>query len=155
LGAGKILMIVGGLITIVATYFLTFYSLGFGIYGWGVGAWLFVDDVFLSGDIVLIIIEIVIILFLIAGLLQFIGAKSRVVGFIGSLLALGGFVYFLLIEFSLISSTAIYALLFAGEAIVDGIFPFHLQAGSFVGLGTYVLIGGAVLGIIGTFAGRD
>jgi len=155
MGAGKILMILGGLITIVATYFLTFYHLGPNIYGWGIGAWFFVDDVFSSGEIVLIIIEILIILFLITGLLQWIGVKSRVIGFIGSLLALGGYVYFMLIEFQLISSTAIYALLFAGPAIVDGIFPFHLQVGAFAGLGAYVLAGGAVIGIIGTFAERD
>ena len=84
MGAGKILMILGGLITIVATYFLTFYELLPGIYGWGIGAWLFVDDVFLSGAILLIIIEIFVIFLLIAGLLQLIGAKSRVIGFIGS-----------------------------------------------------------------------
>ena len=101
----------------------------------------------------IIIIEIFIVLFLLAGLLQLIGLKSRAVGFIGSLLALGGFIYFMLIEFSLISSTAIYALLFVGDAL--GPLPFHIGLGSFASLGAYVLAGGAVLGIIGTFAGRD
>jgi len=155
LGAGKILMALGGIITLVATYVLSLYWLGGTIYGWGIGAWVtaFQPTIWTSGDIVVIIIEIVVILFLLAGLFQFIGIKVRWVGLFGSLLALGGFVYFMLIEFSLISSTAIYALLFAGEAI--GPLPFHLVLGNFVGLGAYVLVGGAVLGIIGTFADRD
>jgi len=151
---GKILMILGGLITIVATYVFAFYELiPATLYGWGIGAWAFVPDVFASGEIMLILIEIFIILFLLAGVIQLIGLKSRVVGLIGSLLALGGFIYFMLIEFSLISSTAIYALLFAGVPI--GPLPIHVGVGSFASLGAYLLAGGAVLGIIGTFVGRE
>jgi len=149
---GKILMILGGIITIVATYVFTFYAFP-PFYGWGIGAWLIVADAFASGEIMIILIEIFIILFLIAGVIQFIGVKSRAVGFIGSLLALGGFIYFMLIEFSLISSTAIYALLFVGEAL--GPLPIHISVGSFAGLGVYLLAGGAVLGLIGTFVGRE
>ncbi len=145
-------MILGGLITIAATYVLAFYAFP-PDYGWGIAAWLMVGPAFGTGDITVIIIEVVIILFLLAGLFQFIGAKSRVIGLIGSLLALAGFVYFMLIEFSLISSTAIYALLFVGDAL--GPLPFHIAVGSFASLGSYVLAGGAVLGLIGTFAGRD
>ena len=93
---GKILMILGGLITIVATYVFAFYELIPGVfYGWGIGAWVFVPDIFASGEIMLILIEIFIILFLLAGVIQLIGVKSRIVGFIGSLLALGGFIYFM------------------------------------------------------------
>ena len=151
---GKILMILGGLITLVATYVFAFYVLIPGTwYGWGIAAWVFVPDAFASGDIMVILIEIFIILFLVAGVIQFIGVKSRVIGFIGSLLALGGFIYFMLIEFSLISSTAIYALLFAGVPL--GPLPIHVAVGSFASLGTYLLAGGAVLGLIGTFVGRE
>lgn len=152
MGLGKILMILGALITIVATYVLAFYAFP-PVYGWGIGAWIKAIPIFASGDIMIIIIEIFIVLFLLAGLFQLIGVKSRAVGLIGSLLALGGFIYFMLIEFSLISSTAIYALLFVGEAL--GPLPIHVSVGSFASLGAYVLAGGAVLGIIGTFAGRD
>ena len=153
MGAGKILMILAGLITIVSTYLLSFYELLPGIYGWGVGAILFIDEAFTSGDAVVVVVEILIVIFLISGILQFIGAKIRAIGFIGSLFVLGMFVYFMLIEFQLISSTAIYALLFAGEAI--GPIPLHVSVGSFAGLGVYLLAGGAVLGLIGTFVGRD
>lgn len=152
MGFGKILTILGALITIVATYVLAFYAFP-PSYGWGIAAWLNVVPIFTSGDIMIIIIEIFIVLFLLAGLFQLIGVKSRAVGLIGSLLALGGFIYFMLIEFSLISSTAIYALLFVGDAL--GPLPFHIGVGSFASLGSYVLAGGAVLGLIGTFAGRD
>ena len=152
MGFGKILCILGGLITIVATYVLAFYAFP-PAYGWGIAAWMFVPAIFSSGDIMIILIEILVILFLLAGLFQLIGAKSRVLGIIGSLLALAGFIYFMLIEFSLISSTAIYALLFVGEAL--GPLPFHISVGSFASLGAYVLAGGAVLGLIGSFAGRD
>ena len=147
-------MILGGLITIVATYVLAFYELFPGsLYGWGIGAWLTVADAFSTGDIIIIIVEIFVVLFLIAGIFQFLGVKSRAIGLIGSLLALGGFIYFMLIEFSLISSTAIYALLFAGAPL--GPIPIHIGVGSFASLGAYVLAGGAVLGLIGTFVGRD
>jgi len=62
---GKILMILGGLITIVATYVLAFYELFPGsLYGWGIGAWLTVADAFSSGDIFIIIVEIFVVLFL-------------------------------------------------------------------------------------------
>ena len=152
MGFGKILTLLGGLITIVATYVLAFYAFP-PFYGWGIGAWLNVVSIFTSGDIMVIIIEVIIVLFLLAGLFQLIGVKSRALGIIGSLLALGGFIYFMLIEFSLISSSAIYALLFVGNAL--GPLPFHIGVGSFASLGTYVLAGGAVLGLIGSFAGRD
>ncbi len=152
MGFGKILTLLGGLITIVATYVLAFYAFP-PTYGWGIGAWLNVVAIFSSGDIMVIIIEVIIVLFLLAGLFQLIGVKSRALGIIGSLLALGGFIYFMLIEFSLISSSAIYALLFVGNAL--GPLPFHIGVGSFASLGTYVLAGGAVLGLIGSLAGRD
>jgi len=152
MGFGKILCILGGLITIVATYVLAFYAFP-PVYGWGIAAWINVPYIFGAGDIMIIIIEVIIILFLLAGVFQLIGAKSRALGIIGSLLALGGFIYFMLIEFSLISSTAIYALLFVGEAL--GPLPFHIGVGTFASLGAYVLAGGAVLGLIGSFAGRD
>jgi hypothetical protein len=44
-------------------------------------------------------------------------------------------------------------LLFVGEAL--GPLPIHISVGSIAGLGVYLLAGGAVLGIIGTFVGRE
>jgi hypothetical protein len=155
MNTGKVLMFLGALITLVSTYIFSFYYFGFGIYGWGIGAWTlaFQAPIWTSGDYVVIIVEIVIILFLLAGVFQLIGIANRWVGFFGSLLVLGGFIYFMLIEFSLISTTAIYALLFAGYAL--GPLPIHVQVGSFMGLGAWLLIGGWLLGFIGTFTKRD
>jgi len=160
MGAGKYLMIIAGIITIVATYLFSFFHLGSDVYGWGVGAILVVDQIFVSalayGEWLVIVIEILILIFLAAGVFQLIGAKVRALGFIGSLFALGVFVYFMLIEFQVISSTAIYAILFSGfTPNALGPLPLHVQVGNFAGLGTYLLLGGAVLGFIGTFVGRD
>ena len=166
MGAGKILVIIGALLSIVGTYVFALFTPAPGWIGSGIGFAVNLPELFANADLlaalvgmevfIVYIIIVVFIIFLAAGVFQLLGAKSRALGFVGSLFALGVFVYFMLIEFSVISSTAIYAVLFSGfSPNALGPLPLHVQTGTFVGLGTYLLAAGAVLGFIGTFVGRD
>jgi hypothetical protein len=171
MGAGKILTLIGGILTLVATYLLTFYGNGPFVLS-GIGAWMNIPEMFANPsawvlslpEFMAYIIAILIIIFLVTGAIILIGIKVRALGIIGAIFALFGGVYFLLCLFTGLSFLPIefvaYIDAFGGDAIVEGIFPFHLGLGvsaftGTVGLGTYVLLGGGILGFIGAILPRD
>jgi hypothetical protein len=171
MGAGKILTLIGGILTLIATYLLTFYGNGPFVL-WGIGGWINIPSMFTDpGSWVLslpifmsYIIAILVILFLIAGVLVLIGIKVRAIGIIGAIFGVFGGVYFLLCLFTGTSFLPLdfiaYVDVFGSIAIVEGIFPFHLGLGASafpgtVGLGSYVLLGGGILSFIGALLPRD
>ena len=162
MGAGKILIVIGALLTLVSTFFLTFGDTLFpDIYASGLGFVFNTPDVisdadgfaFLMGEEVMIvyILTIVYIVFLLSGILQLVGLASRVVAIIGSILPIAMGVLILLI-YTEILDMAQYTILFWREPIVDGILPFDLPLGA-VSLGTYTLLAGGVLGLVGGILG--
>jgi len=95
------------------------------------------------------------LIFLASGILQLLGVKSRVLGFIFSLfpLAVGAMIILLFYTDILGPTSGIFSLYFIGEHF-GGFFPIVVNLGD-VGLGAYLLVGGGVLGILGTFLPRD
>ena len=154
MGAGKILCIIGGLLVLVATYILTF-SQFFTAYSYGLGLIQNLGSIFAADDIVNIIFAIVFVIFLFSGFLLIIGVKSRATALIGSFLAIGMGVYIILIYNSVLPFEFFSKFLFFIKLpLVVGIYPLHIAIGN-LGLGTYVLLGGGAIGLIGGIMGTS
>lgn len=172
MGAGKILVIIGAILSIVGTFVLALYDPAVGVLGSGLGYAVNIPVVFenvnsialMSGLEVWIvyIVIVVLIIFLAAGVLQFVGVKSRVVGLIFSLFPLSIGIVFILLFFTDILGplSEFFSSLFATDMLGDT-FPLYftiggtnLYLGDF-GLGAYFLVGGGALGFIGCILPRD
>ena len=152
--SGKNFCIFGGLLVLVATYFLTFSRFHMN-YTYGLGLIQNLGFIFGQGDIVDIIIAIVFVVFLFSGFFLIIGVKSRAAAIIGSFLAIGMGVFIIYIYYyEYFSVFHIKFLFFSELPLVDGIYPLHIAIDR-VGLGTYVLLGGGVIGLIGGILGTS
>ena len=163
MGAGKIFCILGGILALVASLFFSFYSFelipGTTEYGFGIGLFKNFAAIFESADILAIILGILYAIGVISGIFILIGAKSRVIAIIGSIFALLLGIL-LLVRFGLEINLGLdisSSLLFFWEVpIIDGIIPFDLPLGlGTISLGTVLLIGGGVLGLIGGILGSS
>lgn len=167
----KILILVGALLTLFSTYFLSFAQTNGAdgrTYASGIG-FLFnlpsiIGDVaywvgFNGGDaMVIYIVSIVFIVFLLAGIIQLIGLINKYVDLIGSIIVIG-------ISIAIILAVLIdlpgwgmnqYSSLLWAPAIANGIWPLDVgvvgASGSFyqnLSLGTITLIIGGGLGLAG------
>jgi len=162
MGAGKILVLIGALLTLVSTFFLTFGATLFpGVFASGLGFVFNIPNILseaagyatLMGEEVMIvyILTIVYLVFIISGILQLVGLASRVVAIIGSILPIAVGILIILI-YSGILDMIQYTVLFWRTPIVDGILPFDLPVGV-VSLGTYTLLAGGILGFVGGILG--
>lgn len=160
MGAGKILVIIGAILTLVSTFFLSFFAVGGGLYGSGIGFVFNIPDImanpgnYAADTMIVYIVAIVFIVFLISGVLQLIGLASRVVAIIGSIIVLGIGIVLLLAIFDIFPDFATYSTLLVNDAIADGIWPFDLALGD-ASLGAYTLLAGGALGLIGGIIGTS
>jgi hypothetical protein len=171
MGAGKIILFLGALLSILGTWVFAIYGTT-GAVGSGIGfllntfgAGLIPTSLFagassyalLLGIDVLIfyIIVIIFLIFLAAGVLQLISLKSRVAGFIFSLFPLGVGLMFIFLTYTDILGikSAFFGLFFIGEQY-GNIFPVLVNLGD-LALGAYFLVAGGALGVISTFMERD
>jgi len=170
MGAGKFFSVLAGLLTIVATYVLSFFAFEFflvTVYVCGIGSIKQIPEMFTNPDAYATLLSlptyaiyigaVVIIFFLISGIFQLIGVKSRVLVIIGSILPILIGIYILLYGFGVLPTELnVYTILFWDtEPLIDGIIPLKILELNTVDIGTYVLIAGGFLGLIGGFAGRD
>ena len=168
---GKIFIILGALLSILGTYVFALYG-STGIVGSGIG---FILNTFGGGSIspplftgastyatvlstevwIFYILLVIFLIFLAAGVLQFIGMKSRVGGLIFSLFPLGVGLMFIFLTYTdfLGIKSAFFALFFIGEQYGD-IFPILLNLPD-LGLGVYFLVAGGAFGLIGSILPRD
>ncbi|MHA1913986.1 MAG: hypothetical protein ACW986_11450 [Promethearchaeota archaeon] len=167
MAAGKILVLIGALLTLVSTFFFAFFHVVGDVYGSGIGFIFNIPEIMADADLiatfigtevmVIYIVTIVFIVFLLSGILQLIGLINRVVALIGSIIALGIGILFMLIMWDLLPDMNLYTILLVDNAIVDGIWPLHVPVGTFalgtVSLGTYTLVAGGGLGLVGGIIG--
>jgi hypothetical protein len=165
LGSGKILIVLGALLTLLGTYVFAIYGVAGSFAGSGIGFIMNLPDLFANADaialftgwnvIFIYIFTILFLIFLASGILQLVGIKNRGVAFIFSLfpLVVGTMIILLFYTDILGPTTGIFTLYFMGEHY-GAIFPIILNLGD-VGLGAYLLLGGGVLGIISVFLPRD
>ena len=163
--AGKILSIIGGILTLLSTYLLVLFTVG----AWGVhGAGLFMVVINMFSNaaayvvpigvpiFVVYIVAVGVILYLLAGLFQLIGAKIRALGIIFSLFPLALGIIVLLGSFGIIPFMANLDFMAYDLEFISGILPYNLDAlYPGIGLGTYPLILGGLLGLIGGILPRD
>ncbi len=170
MGAGKFLSVLAGILTLVATYVLSWYAFIFflvTVYVGGIGLVKNLPEMFTNPDAwaitfgldtwVIYIIAVVMILFLISGIFQLAGVKSRAIVIIGSILPLLIGIYLLLFGFGVLPvELNVYTIMFwDAEPLIDGIIPLKILNLNTMDIGTYVLIAGGFLGIIAGIAGRD
>jgi hypothetical protein len=149
MGLRNIFCVIGGILVLVATYFLTFDGVSPN-YVYGLGLLLNLGLIFSSGEVLTIVIAIILVIFCLSGLFIILGVKSRFLSIFGSLLAILVSVYFILILMGVLPpEVAVYGLLFFHPALVEGIIPYHLALGTMGGLGIWVLLAGGILGLIG------
>ncbi|TFF92043.1 MAG: hypothetical protein EU543_05885 [Promethearchaeota archaeon] len=169
MGAGKILAIIAGIVTILGTFVFALFG-GTGLVGSGIGLILNIPDLLMDSasiasgfGINIILYWVFVILFIIwlaSGVLQLIGIKNRVVIIIFSLFPLTlGLVFMLALYVPDIfggTSGPLYVL-FVLASIGEhygNIFPFLVNLGD-AALGVYLLIAGGVLGIISGILPRE
>ncbi len=164
MGAGKILILIGALLTLVSTFFFAFFEvIPTGAFASGLGFVFNIPTILSSADgyaitmavdvIVVYILAIVYLVFILSGILQLVGLASRVVAIIGSILPLAIGVLILLINLGILDMLE-YTQLFWELPIVDGVLPFNLAIGP-TSLGTITLLAGGVLGLVGGIIGTS
>jgi hypothetical protein len=164
LGAARtILIIIGALLSILGTYAFAIVLFFPGVTGSGLGFAMNLLDIIaidpsvLGADaIVFYLMLVLFIVWLVAGFLQLVGLKSRIVGIIFSLVPLAMGVVFLLLFYTEILGpmTALFTFMTIGEQYGE-IFPIFVDLGGGVGLGAFFLLGGGVLGLIGSILSKD
>jgi hypothetical protein len=154
MGAGKILCILGGIITLLATFLFSFVSFGLAHYYY-IGFLKRIIEVFTTGDIFITIMSVVFLIIMLSGIFILIGVNVRALSIIGGILAIIMGVYWILtFYFDYWIDLETLVVLFEDEALVEGIIPLAVPLGN-VGLGTYLFLGGGVLGLIGGIIGPD
>ncbi|NVM45968.1 MAG: hypothetical protein HWN79_13710 [Candidatus Lokiarchaeota archaeon] len=167
MGMGKILSLIAGIITIVATYLLSWVSVTLPptFYAYGIGFIKNLPAMFTEAEalgillgvpgFVFYIIAGIGIVFLLSGIFQLIGMKSRVIGLIGSIFVLLMGIMLLLGTLNIVINLDWVTNIFGDSApIIDGIIPYDLPLGP-ASLGLYVLIAGGALGLIAGIMGPD
>jgi hypothetical protein len=173
---GKLLCLIGGLISLVATFLFAWFFVDEGgnqYYGHGLGilfsmAYTFENagSIALGWGVPTFVIYIVggtIIFFIFMWILILLGVKNRVLPIIGGLITVALVIAIISGPFSIPPNVLDYVSLFDTQAW--GVFPFNISIGPSgttigggvvaVSLGTYLLLGGGLLGIIGGFLPRD
>lgn len=168
MGAGKILSIIAGIITLLSTFLLVWFTGTVGLEEWGAhgaGLAMVIIKMFTEAAVYEIemtvpiwavyIIAVGAILFLIAGLFQLIGAKVKALAIIGSLfpLALGVIVILGTFDVPLGMMDNLVFMLHPLEFVTD-VLPYNLELAN-ISIGTYGLLAGGLLGLISGFMSRD
>ena len=152
---GKVLYIIGGLVTLLATFLFSFHTYFPGLDFYSIGFIMNIPLLFTTGDVLYIIITIVFIIFLLSGIFILLGGKSRVLATIGSIFAIGVGVYFMLVFYMGISfEISQFAFVFLDLAIIEGILPLNIAIGT-VSVGPILVLGGGVLGLTGRIIDTD
>ncbi|MHA2390414.1 MAG: hypothetical protein ACXAEX_00455 [Promethearchaeota archaeon] len=173
--AGKILVLVGALLTLVSTFFFSFGRTNGAdgrTFASGIGFLFNLPDImgnvsywegFMGGEtMVIYIVSIVLIVFLVSGVIQLVGLANKYVAIIGSLIVLGSSIAILLAITVDISGWGLnqYSALFWAPPLADGVWPLDVPiigaSGVFyqnLSLGTITLIAGGGLGLVGGILG--
>ncbi len=168
MGAGKALAIIAALLTILGTFvFAMFEALAPDSVGSGIAIFQDLNGTFENVENydtvgpawLLYILIIVLIIFAISGFVQFIGIKSRAGIFIFSLFPLTIAILILIIGAE--NSQVNYMMLvMSDEQVIIDVYPYlipiyELDTGYNIGLGTYLVLSGGIIGIISALLPRE
>ena len=167
---GKNLMLCAGIITLIATFALSWFTIGIHqiFYFYGIGGLKNVLDLFVHTQNyadyyelplwAIYILAAILIIILISGALQCLGKKKPVVGLIGSIMPLLiGIIILLNAFFGILPELIIYLDIFADSSrLIPVLIPFnYVIPGRTESIGTYVLLIGGLLGVIAYKISRD
>jgi len=165
---GKVLSLVAGILTLLATFLFSWYSIDGGggtiYYAGGLGIIknlpaMFTDAQGLGTTLgipffALYIIAGIFILFLTSGVLQILGMKSRVPLIIGTVVALGIGSLIWLGSANIIDRVVwIENILGTETPLIEGIIPLSLLGVDTIDIGTYLLYAGGIIGIVAAVYG--
>lgn len=164
---GKILSLVAGIMTLVATFFFSWITISIGgneyfVNGIGIIQNLpamFTDAESLGStldipDFSLYIIAGIFILFLVSGVLQILGMKSRTLGIIGTLVSLGIISLIWLGSANVIDEANwVQNILGTNDPIIWGWWPFNMFGPDVFDFGMYLLYAGGIVGIVASVYG--
>jgi hypothetical protein len=163
---GKLLAVIGGLITIFATFAMTWFEVA-GVYASGIAIALGISDTFTNAatiaaswgggvpTFVIYIVEGCYLLMLISGLLMLFGGASRALAIIGSFMPLAISIASIAGSLSPFPENVLdYISMLASDSAKWGIFPFHVPLGGVLSLGSIVLLLGGLMGLISAFFPR-
>jgi len=162
LGTARVLLIViGAVLTLLGTYVFALFPSLFTSVGSGLGFAMNIPMI-LTYDpgaeaVVFYFMLVLFSAWLVSGILQLVGLKSKIVGIIFSLIPLAIGVMFLLLVYTPILGpwTLTFFLLTSSEpAIIAGVIPMLIELAG-MGLGVYFLLGGGLLGLIGSIMSKD
>ena len=165
MGAGKVLAIVAAILTILGTFVFALFRTAGSLVGSGLGFIESIDSIIENAESYADLVDLHIVLywfivglffiFLVSGFLQFIGIKSRVFMFIISLFPLGvGTMITLLFYTDILGNVSTLFTLFLYGEHYGEVFPILVNIGD-VALGTFILLGGGVVGIISAVLPRE
>jgi len=169
MGKGKSLIFTGGIVTLIGTFLFTWYEFSYITvqYANGIGGIQNFMDLLIPSNFyvqrleldrwVIQVIAILMLFFLISGILQLIGKKKRLVGLVGTImpllmgigLVLGGSV-------SLLGFILRYLEIYGtSEYLIEGIIPFHLVIIGRAAIGSFIVLAGGILGLIGVIMSKE
>ena len=166
---GKILSLIAGIITLVATFLFSWIAIEIGIgdtvyYVNGLGILKNLSAMFTDAESLGSTLEIpvfafyiiagIFVLFLASGVLQILGMKYRAFVILGSIAALGIASLLLLSEFDVVDrANWVYYILGTDEPIVENIVPLKILGFDTFDIGLYLLSAGGILGIVASVYG--
>ena len=166
---GKILSLLAGIITLVATFLFSWLALEIGVGGTvyyvnGIGILKSLPDMFTDAESLGSTLEIpvfafyiiagIFALFLASGVLQILGMKHRFFVILGTMAALGiGSLLFLSTVNIIDKANWVYYILGTENPIIENIVPLTILELNAFDIGLYLLCAGGVLGIIASVYG--
>jgi hypothetical protein len=157
--ARVILIVVGAILTLLGTYIFALIPFFPPTLGSGLGFAMNLSFIFTidpgADAVVFYLFLVLFLVWLASGALQLVGLKSKVVGIIFSLVPLAIGVMFVLLVYTEILGpmTTVFFILTAAEPL-GGVIPIYVELLG-MGLGVYFLLGGGVLGLIGSILPKD
>ncbi len=169
MGKGKNIIFTGGIITLIGTYLFTWFQFSFVSvqYAYGVGGIMNFMDLLIPSNFyvqrldmerwMIQAIAVFMLIFLISGILQLIGKKKRIVGLVGTILPLiMGLMLVLGGTISLLGFFLRYLEIYGSpDALVEGLIPIHVIIYGRAALGSFLVLAGGVLGLIGVFMSKE
>ena len=169
---GKLLAIIGAVLSFFGILFFTLLDGGGLLFIYGIQGFINIPEIFGTvGDFialglgvdkwVIIVIEIIIILYLISWLFQFLGAKFRIFSLLGSILPLFVGIIVFLVALGVTADFFVNILLFlivtlAGAPLVDGVIPLDIALGtSGLTVGSILVLLGALISFVSVFMKRE
>jgi hypothetical protein len=166
MSVGRKLSIVAGIISLIATFLFSWYAIDAGgiFYASGLGIIKNLPAMFTNAEslgitlgipgFAIYIVAAAFILFLVAGIFQILGIKSRAFVLLGTILVLGIALLMFLGSADIVNSTDwIVNMIGTNEPLVDGIIPLKILGVNTYDIGMYLLYASGIIGIIATIYG--